>query len=93
MVCMAAFGVGCSGREQDTSAGSAKFEVELREVGDRKIQTIKAVREITGLGLKDAKALVESAPSLMIQGLSKNKAEEVQAKLQEAGATAEIKSN
>jgi len=92
---MAAFGVGCSRHDQEKSAGSAKFDVELREVGDRKIQTIKVVREITGLGLKDAKDLVESVPTPVSQGLSKAKAkaEDVQAKLREAGATAEIRSN
>ncbi|EDP45703.1 50S ribosomal protein L7/L12 [Rickettsiella grylli] len=69
-----------------------EFNVELKEVGANKISVIKAVREVTGLGLKEAKDLVESAPKAVIkEGLSKADAEALVAKLKEAGATAEMK--
>ncbi len=67
------------------------FDVVLTAVGDKKIQVIKAVREITGLGLKEAKAVVDSAPAPVKEGVSKEEAEAVKAKLEEQGATAEIK--
>ncbi len=68
-----------------------EFDVVLKEIGQKKIQVIKAAREITGLGLKDAKELVESAPKAIKEGVSKAEAEEVAAKLKEAGAEVEIK--
>lgn len=69
-----------------------EFNVELKEVGPNKINVIKAVREVTGLGLKEAKDLVESAPKAVIkEGLSKADAEALIAKLKEAGATGEMK--
>ncbi len=67
------------------------FDVVLTAVGDKKIQVIKAVREITGLGLKEAKAVVDSAPAPVKEGVTKDEAEAVKAKLEEQGATAEIK--
>jgi len=67
------------------------FDVILASAGDKKIQVIKAVREITGLGLKDAKALVDGAPKPVKEGVSKEEAEEIKKKLEEAGATVELK--
>ncbi len=67
------------------------FEVVLSAVGDKKIQVIKAVREITGLGLKEAKDLVEGAPKPVKSGVPKADAEEIKKKLTDAGATAELK--
>lgn len=66
------------------------FDVILKEVGDKKIQVIKVVRELTGLGLKEAKDLVESAPQKVKEGVSKQEAEEVKKKLEEQGAVVEI---
>lgn len=68
-----------------------EFDVVLKDIGAKKIQVIKAAREITGLGLKDAKELVESAPKAIKEGVSKEEAEEVAAKLKAAGADVEIK--
>ncbi|MEE2657035.1 MAG: 50S ribosomal protein L7/L12 [Candidatus Latescibacterota bacterium] len=67
------------------------FDVVLTSVGDKKIQVIKVVREITSLGLKEAKALVDEAPKPVKEGVEKVEAEEIQGKLTEAGATVEIK--
>lgn len=66
------------------------FTVVLKAAGDQKINAIKAVREITGLGLKESKDLVEGAPKNVKEGLKKEEAEEAKKKLEEAGATAEI---
>ena len=66
------------------------FNVVLTAAGDQKINVIKAVREITGLGLKESKDLVEGAPKNVKEGLKKEEAEEAKKKLEEAGATAEI---
>ncbi len=68
-----------------------EFDVILKDAGAKKIQVIKAARELTGLGLKDAKELVESAPKAIKEGVSKEEAEEVAAKLKEAGAEVEVK--
>ncbi|OGW58925.1 MAG: 50S ribosomal protein L7/L12 [Nitrospirae bacterium RBG_16_64_22] len=67
------------------------FDVVLTAVGDKKIQVIKVVREVTGLGLKEAKDLVEGAPKPVKTGVSKDEAVSIKAKLEENGATAEIK--
>ena len=67
------------------------FNVVLTSAGDKKIQVIKVVRTITELGLKEAKDLVESAPSPIKEGVTKEEAEEVKKQLEEAGATAELK--
>ena len=67
------------------------FDVVLTEIGDKKIQVIKAVREITGLGLREAKAAVEAAPNPIKEGVSKEEGEEVKGKLEEVGATVELK--
>lgn len=68
-----------------------EFDVMLMGVGDKKIQVIKVVREITGLGLKEAKELVESAPKAVKEGVPKDEAEKLKAKLEEQGAAVEIK--
>jgi large subunit ribosomal protein L7/L12 len=67
------------------------FDVVLAGIGDKKIQVIKAVRSITGLGLKEAKDLVEAAPKAVKEGVSKEDAEKVKAELEESGATVEVK--
>jgi len=67
------------------------FDVVLKEGGQAKIQVIKVVREITSLGLKEAKDLVDAAPKTVKQGIKKEEAEEMKKKLEEAGATVEIK--
>ena len=67
------------------------FDVELTSVGDKKVGVIKVVREITGLGLKEAKALVDNAPSILKEGVAAAEAEEIKAKLEEAGASVTLK--
>lgn len=67
------------------------FDVVLASAGDQKIKVIKVVREITGLGLKEAKALVDEAPKPIKEGVAKEEAEEAKAKLEEAGAKVELK--
>ena len=79
-----------------TAAGAAaeeksEFTVMLASAGDKKINVIKAVREATGLGLKEAKALVDGAPAAVKENVAKAEAEELKAKLEEAGATVELK--
>ena len=68
-----------------------EFDVVLASAGDKKIQVIKEVRTITGLGLKDAKDLVESAPKPIKEGVKKEEAEEIKKKVEEAGGTVEVK--
>ena len=68
-----------------------EFDVVLTAVGDKKIQVIKEVRTITGLGLKDAKDLVESAPKAIKEGVKKEEAEEIKKKIEEVGGTVEVK--
>ena len=80
-------GEGAAAQEEEKTS----FDVVLQAIGDKKIQVIKAVRQHTSLGLKEAKALVEEAPKAVKEGLSKEEAEKVKADLEEAGATVEIK--
>jgi large subunit ribosomal protein L7/L12 len=68
-----------------------EFDVELQSAGDKKIQVIKVVREITSLGLKEAKELVDGAPAKVKEGIEKDEAESIKAKLEEVGASVEIK--
>lgn len=82
----AAAGAAAEAEEEQTS-----FDVVLSAIGDKKIQVIKVVRELTGLGLKEAKELVDSAPKPVKTGVTKEEADEVKAKLEEQGATVEIK--
>jgi len=69
----------------------SEFDVVLAQIGDKKINVIKVVREITGLGLKEAKELVDNAPNTVKEGASKEEAESIKSKLEEAGATVELK--
>jgi len=69
----------------------SSFDVILASAGDKKIQVIKVVRELTGLGLKEAKDLVDSAPKPLKQGVDKDEAEDIKKKIEEAGGTVEIK--
>jgi large subunit ribosomal protein L7/L12 len=73
------------------AAEKTEFDVVLANAGAQKIQVIKVVREATGLGLKEAKDLVDGAPKTVKEGVSKNDAEELKKKLEEAGATVELK--
>jgi large subunit ribosomal protein L7/L12 len=77
----------------DAAAAEEKteFDVVLASFGSQKVPVIKVVREITGLGLKEAKDLVEGAPSAVKEGVAKDEAEEIQKKLEEAGASVEVK--
>jgi large subunit ribosomal protein L7/L12 len=82
------------GAAADAGAPAAEkdeFDVVLASAGDKKINVIKEVRAITGLGLKEAKDLVEAAPKAVKEGASKDEAEEIKKKLEEAGATVELK--
>jgi large subunit ribosomal protein L7/L12 len=84
---------GAAGGDAGGSAGEEKteFDVVLASAGASKINVIKEVRTITGLGLKEAKDLVEGAPKPVKEGVSKDEAEQLKAKLEEAGATVEVK--
>ena len=84
-VAAAAAGPGAEVEEQ------TEFDVILVGIGDKKIQVIKAVREVTSLGLKEAKDLVDNAPNPVKEGISKEEAEAIKAKLEEQGATVELK--
>ena len=75
----------------DAAEEKDEFDVLLSAVGDQKVQVIKAVRAITGLGLKEAKDLVDGAPNTLKEGVKKEEAEEMLKQLSEAGATAELK--
>ena len=77
--------------EGSDEAEAASGDLLLAEVGDKKVDVIKAVRSITGLGLKDAKGLVDSAPSVIKEGIPKTEADEYFKQLEEAGAKAEFK--
>lgn len=68
-----------------------EFDVHLKDVGAKKIQVIKVIREVTSLGLKEAKDLVDNAPSVVKEAVSKDEAEQIKAKLEEQGATIELK--
>ena len=74
-----------------TTEEQSEFEVNLKEIGPNKINVIKAVREVTSLGLREAKELVESAPTSIKDGIAKEEADEIKGKLEEAGASVEVK--
>ncbi len=76
---------------QEAAPEKTEFDVVLSAVGDKKIQVIKVVRAITGLGLKEAKALVDGVPGTVKEGVSKDEAENLKGQLEEAGASVEIK--
>ncbi len=76
---------------EDGVAEKSEFTVELKDAGSQKIQVIKAVREVTGLGLKEAKDIVDAAPKAIKENIKKEEAEELKKKLEDAGATVELK--
>ena len=90
-VAVAAPGAAASDAGGDAAAEKSEFDVILTAAGDKKINVIKEVRTITGLGLKEAKDLVEAAPKPVKEGASKDEAEEIKKKLEEAGASVEVK--
>ena len=85
-VVVAAAGAGAAAAEEKT-----EFDVELTEAGDQKVKVIKVVREITGLGLKEAKYVVDGAPKVVKEQASKEEAEEIKKKLEEVGAKVTLK--
>jgi large subunit ribosomal protein L7/L12 len=87
----AAAPVAAAGAAAAPAEEKTEFDVVLKEIGDQKIKVIKAVREITGLGLKEAKDLVDAAPKTVKEGVSKEEADQLKAKIEEFGATVEIK--
>jgi len=86
----AAPAAGAGGADQAAAEEKDSFDVVLQAAGDKKIQVIKVVRELTSLGLKEAKDLVDSAPKAVKEGVTKDEAEDVQKKLEEVGATVEV---
>jgi large subunit ribosomal protein L7/L12 len=89
-VAVAAAGAGAAAGGE-AAAAKDEFDVVLTGAGDKKIQVIKAVRELTGLGLKEAKDLVEGAPKPVKEGVAKDEAEAAKAKIEEAGGSCELK--
>lgn len=87
---MAVPGAGAAAGEAPAEEEKTEFTVVLKEVGDKKINVIKAVREVTSLGLKEAKDLVDGAPKPVKEGVSKDEAEEIKKKFEEVGATVEL---
>ena len=85
-VVVAAAGAGAAAEEEKT-----EFDVELTEVGAEKVKVIKVVREVTGLGLKEAKDVVDGAPKVVKEGASKEEAEDIKKKLEEVGAKVTLK--
>lgn len=82
---------GAAGGAEEAAEAQTEFDVILAAAGEKKIEVIKVVRGITGLGLKEAKELVEGAPKPLKEGASKEEADDLKAKLEEAGATVELK--
>ena len=80
-----------AGGAADAGAAKDSFDVELTSAGDKKVAVIKVVREITGEGLKEAKAIVDGAPSVLKEGVAAAEAEEIKGKLEEAGASVTLK--
>jgi len=90
-VAVAAPAAGAAGADASGAEEKTEFDVVLSSFGDKKVGVIKAVRAITGLGLKEAKDLVESAPSAVKEGVSKDEAEEIKKQIEEAGGSVEVK--
>ena len=90
-VTAAAATVAAAGPAAAAAEEQTEFNVVLAEAGDKKVNVIKAVRELTGLGLKEAKEKVDTAPQVVAEGLSKEAAEDAKKKLEEAGAKVELK--
>lgn len=91
MMMMAGPAVAGDGAAAEEEEEQTEFDVILKEIGPKKINVIKAVRAITSLGLKEAKELVEGAPSTVSEGVSKESAADARGQLEEAGATVEVK--
>jgi len=88
---VAVAGAVAAGGDAAAAEEKTEFDVELTDIGAKKINVIKAIREITSLGLKEAKELVEAAPKVVKDGVSKDEAEDIKKKLEEAGATVTVK--
>ena len=88
---VAAAAAPAAGGEAAAAEEQSEFEIFLADVGEKKIDVIKAVRAITGLGLKEAKAIVDGAPSSVKEGANKEEAEQAKSQLEEAGAKVELK--
>jgi len=88
---VAAAGAAAGGGEAEQEEEQTEFDLVLKDAGEKKINVIKEVRGITGLGLKEAKALVEELPKPLKEGIEKSEADDLKKKLEEAGATIEIK--
>ena len=86
-----AMAAGPAVQAQEEAAEQTEFEVVLTAIGDKKIQVIKTVRAITGLGLKEAKALVDGVPGNVKEGVSQEEADDIKGQLEEAGGAVEIK--
>lgn len=86
-----AMAVAAPADDAGAAAEKTEFDVILASIGDKKIQVIKEVRAITGLGLKDAKDLVEAAPKAIKEGIKKEEAEEIKSKIEAVGGTVELK--
>ncbi len=91
MAAMPMAGAAAGGAATEAAEEQTEFDVVLTAIGDKKINVIKAVREVTSLGLKEAKDLVESAPKAVREAVTKEEAEEIKKKFEGAGATVEIK--
>src|SRR5437016_2297239 len=90
-VTMAGPGAGAGAGDGAAAEEKTEFDVVLTAAGDKKIQVVKVVRAVTGLGLKEAKAVVDEAPKPVKEGIEKEEAEKLRQELQEAGATVELK--
>ena len=88
---VAAAAAPAAGGEAASAEEQSEFEIFLADVGEKKIDVIKAVRAITGLGLKEAKAIVDGAPASVKEGANKDEAEQAKSQLEEAGAKVELK--
>ena len=88
---VAAVAAGDAGDDDSVAEEKTSFDVEIASIGEKKIQVIKELRALTSLGLKEAKELVEAAPKVVMEGVSKEDAAKAKASLEEAGATIEIK--
>ena len=88
-VAMAAMPAAAAAAEPEEE--QTEFDVQLKEIGPKKIEVIKAVRQLTSLGLKEAKDLVDGAPNMVLQAVSKEAAQDAKSKLEEAGAVVELK--
>ncbi len=81
---------GAAGAEEEAEEEKTEFDVVLKEVGPKKIQVIKAVRQLTSLGLREAKEVVDGAPGPIMEGIAKEAAEDAKTQLEEAGAVVEL---